>query len=641
MSVGTTTHIGCLVVNSVCGDISSSFQKEVERHLTHCGVEWTCNRYKAIWSLALNLRNGDLEAARQICRDNSIAYHKNTCIPKGTVGVVVRRFLDAKRPSVIRRYAAVLRYYTSFKLEGVNKPSPKQTKKIIENISGAPSVKSWDAHRDLSLTMMSVTRSLTSKVPQKWLQEKFSEDELHAEHLKSTSYYYSALKLPKEFKDMPYAKMALSLNSTEWVPESLDYQTPCQEMREVIRSQNYLDKYAGRIFVIQEQGCKARVVAQPTAWLQLAFMPLHKRLDRITKHMFPTQSCVHDQEKGVYDALSLLAKGHDVFSVDLSSATDRFPVVIQNLILKNLGYSRYSEALSQVVKRPFQASFIPEGELKYRCGQPMGLYGSFPLFNLTNLILAETSERQVMERIPKRELITFPDGHTYRVLGDDIIISDPNVKDQYSTNLDIFGVKTSPSKCLSGQVVEFAGFVVVPTTKSYTAFRPYKIPSGKTVTNPLEFLHSIGSKVKTIRSKWWYRQWEAYERTMSQRSLTLAPLVSEDDGPMVSSFRADNHYLISLSQQLALSEVGPQLPDLSGDTKINRSPLFRERGPFDFYGYNPEKLVVEEETMKSLPFLITSKRLSQDPLIAEYRRREQLLHQGLQPQTLPSKKVRR
>lgn len=620
MSSATQTHIGCLIVNLSCGRRAKGVQREIEYFLSHNGPEWTCNRLKALWNVALHLKNHSGDLARQVLQDNSISYRKDTLLPKGNLGWVVSQFVKSQRPSVQRRYAAVLRFYTSLQLtiQGVSK---RQFGKAYHSIADPFKSPTGDKNRDdwfHDETLQGMKHVLDRRMKNhNYTCKGVSENMRYADKLRATSYYYSSRKLINDMKGVPYASMVLSLISNEYCPPSLDHDTPCTEMREVIRSQGYKEKFVGRVFPIQEQGCKARVVAQPSAWVQLACRPYHTLLADAAEKLFPKESCVRDQVSGVYQILQHLENGFEAYSVDLSSATDRFPRSLILPLIEQLGYPEYAQAVEDICQHEFSCDWCDAGSIKYAVGQPMGLYGSFPMFHLANCTLAHHCTRVAMAMYGKDSLHRFPDKSYFQDLGDDIVFPDKYIARIYKETCNRLGIEISLSKSFSGHVAEFAGFVVIPSNKGYTAFRPYKVPVGKHITNPLQFLHAIGYKVNRLRrSKWWNKQFIAYSYTLGQRDLSLSPLVSTDDDKSVgASFRGDNHLIISISNRLA--EFYDDLPDLSGDTKINRRPLFRERGPMDFYGYNEEWLTKQEELPRE-PFLFVAKSISKDPLIKEF-----------------------
>jgi hypothetical protein len=245
------------------------------------------------------------------------------------------------------------------------------------------------------------------------------------------------------------------------------------------------------------------------------------------------------------------------------------------------------------------------------------------MFHLSNMLVADTSVRLTAHQASEGSvppLVPFKDGTYFKVLGDDIVFSDEHVSLNYRRMLVGCGVEISAHKSFEGKVAEFAGFIAVPTAKSVTVFRPYKVPSGDTITNPLDFIHGLGSSVAKL-GPWWAKQFRAYAQTLGQRDISLTPFATDDQSIAISSFRCDNHWIISLSNRFSGSEIADDLPDLGGNTKINRSPLFRERGPMDLYGYNADALR-QEDRQRTCIFRTIPKRLMQDPLIREWHSHE-------------------
>jgi hypothetical protein len=204
---------------------------------------------------------------------------------------------------------------------------------------------------------------------------------------------------------------------------------------------------AGRISVIQEGALKARVIAVPTAGVQVCFKPLHDTLSSILKAL--PEDCTHDQEKGVKWGSKELQRGKVVHAVDLSSATDNFPIGFQRAVLDSLKY-KYRNEFIETCQMPwgFKGDSL-RGPLQYSKGQPMGLYGSFALFALSHHYLLHFLEG------------LFGVKDTYRILGDDIIISDSRVHKQYLKSMSELGVPISHSKCLDSDLyTEFAGKLI-------------------------------------------------------------------------------------------------------------------------------------------------------------------------------------
>lgn len=77
------------------------------------------------------------------------------------------------------------------------------------------------------------------------------------------------------------------------------------------------------------------------------------------------------------------------------------------------------------------------GTTAYAVGQPMGAYSSWATFTLCHHLVVQYSAKQVGKP-------TFFKG--YRILGDDIVIMDKEVAQQYRTNITILGVSISEAK---------------------------------------------------------------------------------------------------------------------------------------------------------------------------------------------------
>jgi hypothetical protein len=232
----------------------------------------------------------------------------------------------------------------------------------------------------------------------------------------------------------------------------------------------------------------------------------------------------------------------------------------------------------------------------------MGLYGSFPLFHLSNLMMASLAESRVSEKSDYR-VTTFPTAKvSFMILGDDVVFSDELVAEEYKGIMSSLGVEISVQKSFSGQVAEFAGFLTFPTFSKgkVTSFRPYKYPDvGKNskVTNGLQFLHALGARVKSI-SPYWEDMFHRYTRTLGQRDITLSPLVSDTEEDSQPSYVSDQ-YLTALMQSfriLWLERQGSHLGEVNSNPpkrrRVVRTTLVRSSG---------DHAVSENNTAKVFP----------------------------------------
>jgi len=621
MTVSKQCRIGCLVNNVALGEDGKSYQSKQEMFLKNNGPEWTANRSKAIWNVSLLLRSGDKDSARKVLQANSIAYRKGTCIPKGIEGKVVKSFLQAQRPAAIKRVSSVLRFYTSIQLD---QSTPKQLEKAIHSITGpytgdGPDSSRW-RHVGFSDIKDVISRRRKSSDITGYLDNIDSVSKRDASHLKGNVSYFGMIPIPPNVRGQPGASMAASLITQPWVPSDLYDLVQVREMRDLMYRQadeqgiDISSFPVGKISVIQEQGAKARVVTQPTAFCQLAFLPLNEKLKGVSEKLFRHESCLSDQGNGALTARYHLEAGGSVYSIDLSSATDRFPRSYSIGILEALGLNHYASALEEYCQQKLNASQLGREEIQYSVGQPMGLCGSFPLFHLSNLVVADKAVQHCISQ--GKNITSFPNGMYYQVVGDDIILSDPSVADRYSNLIRSMGIDVSHNKTLSGTTAEFAGFVIMKTNQGTACYRPYKVPPGDQITNGISFLDSLGVKVKSL-NRWWARNFEDYRRTIGRRDITLSPYISEEVQFGKPSNRLDNQTMMNLSNVIAISHPHTLTFDLSGNPAINTTPLFQERGVFDHYGFNPD--TYSESPSREKPYA-QRVGLQQDPLLREVRK---------------------
>jgi hypothetical protein len=666
---------------------------------------------KAVYTAALNLADNNREMARKIYQDTSIAYNKQTMLPKGAIGCLVQQYLEAQKSQAQRRKLAALRFYTCLKITG--DITNKQSKKAYTSISspdennysvvstGLSTVvesklcKQWSEATGVQplKTSQSVARNtgkdlpryfsatqlvsgeltpyeLTEYLSQVVLERAFKAGELSscnavnkkfdASNIRFTSYYYSPLSLPKgrTSRNTPGAHLAFSLATTSYVPPILEWNTRCTETRHAFRDKGMVDEFVGRIGVIQEQGCKARVVAQPNAWVQLAMAPYHSLVHSFNQKVFPKEHDTENQCRGAADAANHMRNGNIVHCIDLRSATDRLPRRVTNKILSDLGgdFKTFAAALEDVASSKWHQELdkTADKSIIYGCGQPMGVYGSFPALALTNMALCELSTRLAANdalistresvksnklidystEIENNRLIPFPSGVFYHVLGDDVIISDERIAKKYGMILDSLHVSTSPEKCYSrGVIAEYAGFVIRKSKKNVTVTRPYKIPVGadvdKDTTNPLQLLHAMGSYVSKFprRKEYWKKQFQIFQKTIDLRDLDLSPVLAADEDPMLSGNRPTSRDLYVLSHTLSCEkaeelanngnsisdqELEALLPFLVVPPNINSKPLIDEP-VMRHYGYSPTTYSRSMDIPKA--FLSPSKRLEDDPLM--------------------------
>jgi hypothetical protein len=212
----------------------------------------------------------------------------------------------------------------------------------------------------------------------------------------------------------------------------------------------------GKVSFIQEPGNKLRAVANPNRVVQLLLEPLRKELSRILMDI-PTDY-TFDQDSGVEVVRSWLDKGETVFTVDLSDATNNFPLSRQLITARRYvqaGLMPDLDYFATASRGPWHVDDPTSGRqrvISWKKGQPLGLGPSFAIFALTHNELLKD--------------LQLEHGGNFVVLGDDVAVIGRQLHEAYREQLRLLGCPVSELKCLESNLVsEFAGRFI---TKEYT-----------------------------------------------------------------------------------------------------------------------------------------------------------------------------
>jgi len=214
----------------------------------------------------------------------------------------------------------------------------------------------------------------------------------------------------------------------------------------------------GKLGLKDEPAGKIRVFAMVDCFTQWAMKPLHDYLFDILRGI---------PQDGTFDQLApiklLQSKGHRRFwSLDLSSATDRLPILIQGTLLSrlitahgaNLWMSLMVGRAYALPRRALKGGHEGDIFIRYAVGQPMGALTSWAMLAITHHAIVQMAAA-LSGRVAGDNW--FQD---YALLGDDIVIADRLVADTYLKIMAGLGVGIQLSKSVhdsSGRgVLEFA-----------------------------------------------------------------------------------------------------------------------------------------------------------------------------------------
>lgn len=211
---------------------------------------------------------------------------------------------------------------------------------------------------------------------------------------------------------------------------------------------------AGNLTPLQEGGCKVRWVANPFLLYQALGEPLKKKLQLLSRVVYP-EILVHDQDEGREQVLKWLREQKVVYSYDCTSFTDRLPLVLQDKILKDLvGIGVITlfdyDAFRLVIDKGWYFDTLKR-ELRWAVGQPLGFGPSFPLATLTHGVLLDVLDTKRTK--------------AWRIVGDDIVIADKELASKYRRMMtQDLGVHINESKSTeSDSCAEFLGKLIQRT----------------------------------------------------------------------------------------------------------------------------------------------------------------------------------
>jgi hypothetical protein len=193
--------------------------------------------------------------------------------------------------------------------------------------------------------------------------------------------------------------------------------------------------FMGKISEKLEPAGKVRIFAIVDFWTQTALKPLHTYIMDILKEI-PQDGTFH-QERPLKELFKLVSKDTVIYSYDLSAATDRLPVTLQTIILKVMFNDEFAQAWKDLlVGRPYRHG---RKLLYYAVGQPIGAYSSWAILAFSHHCIVQFA--------------AFLAGHRewfrlYAVLGDDVVIADDKVAQQYRFICDTIGLEIGLAKSL-------------------------------------------------------------------------------------------------------------------------------------------------------------------------------------------------
>lgn len=210
------------------------------------------------------------------------------------------------------------------------------------------------------------------------------------------------------------------------------------------------DHNLAKIVAIPDKAGKTRIVYEANWWFQDLLKPVHEDLMHLLTR-FPSDATYAQldlsNQVGVWTK-----EGKGVYSFDLSSATDRWPISHQKIVMERL----YGEEIANWWAGVLSIPAVVRGEkekISYAVGQPMGAYSSWASFAVSHHLLVLYCAYKVGK----------PNFTDYVILGDDVSICDRDVAKEYLDIItSVMGIEVSKSKTYSpdmgypNSIAEFA-----------------------------------------------------------------------------------------------------------------------------------------------------------------------------------------
>lgn len=371
-----------------------------------------------------------------------------------------------------------------------------------------------------------------------------------------------------------------------------------------------------RLSYFPDKETKVRTVAILDFWSQTVLKSFHDYLFKVLRKI--PQDCTFNQ--GSF--LGKTSGWKKFYSLDLTNATDRFPISVISDVLQGLLPKSFVESWVHVmVGLPFDFSLRGKSEkVFYAVGNPMGAYSSWNSFAIAHhYILFWCCKDLGMDWRSSK----------YVLLGDDILIGDSSLAKAYLEKMSALGVQISPLKTHeSHELFEFAKRLV------YNGEEITPFPISSLVESSHRFFLMVNLLKEEAGRGWFWRSGipatvgafyttvlrynRKFSAIIENRACSteimmniMRGIITAEDG-LITIFRNNNFLLPELDQYEAVMA-------LSGTAKA----IFSESNPLDYRQGQPlgdlaVNLVCDLTCIEGIPIEVADSLPSSIPLLAVY-----------------------
>jgi hypothetical protein len=318
-----------------------------------------------------------------------------------------------------------------------------------------------------------------------------------------------------------------------------------------------------RISLLQEGGGKTRVIAIGDYWSQNILRPIHDLFMNTLKKLKTDGTYAQDDQ---FERIRKLCT-HESSSFDLTRATDRFPLKLQEILVSCILGKKVSKAWSEVLtNRNFR---YKDHIVRWNQGQPLGMLSSWAVFALTHHAIIEFLAAH-------RGIYPF---RSYSVLGDDVVIWESGVAERYQEFLKSVGVQINWNKTLisDGNVrrIEFAKRIIF-NEHEVTGLKPNIIKEAS------KSLFMYFDLIKVAQHRNWNLSWSeilapSFYSVKAKKLLGILVFAESGEAPL---FKGSDHYpednsgLLDYVKRVRIVQIQRKLDSLSQYIASQKDPVY-------------------------------------------------------------------
>jgi len=252
----------------------------------------------------------------------------------------------------------------------------------------------------------------------------------------------------------------------------------------------------GVLALIPEPGMKLRFAANPGRIYQSLTGPLGRKLFGVLRGI--PNDFTYDQDAGIAFVQRKLGEGLPSVSMDLSNATDMFPLELTLAWLANNGCEpEWLHLFKDLCRGDWfysneKRKGAPSKSIAWTVGSPLGVFPTFAAFALSHHALVQSCFEEA-------GVAPSEDGtYDYAIVGDDCTILNREVASIYRKVMGALGVPISEAKTLEADhTSEFLGRIITP----FEVFQGFKWKGRCSDTSFIDLARNLGPSSLVLMRK--------------------------------------------------------------------------------------------------------------------------------------------